>query len=256
MIVTGPTPEEPVIGGSYPPPRGSAPASDEAYIGSDDDRYDDDQQGDWDDEYDEYDDDEGYYDDYDDGGAPRQPMFYVFIGLAALIGGIVIFLLFSLVNNGAGGGSPTPATEFKVFVDSPTPNQRIEIGQPTDVMVRAKASEAITRFELFSQNRSVDSVAVTNPPTSDGTYSATLKLPGYASKGNYAIKVRVTSTSGAHKDSDPVTVIAIEPVGAKPQQVKGKVVADATARQGARRRFAVAKTLTAGTDVVDPRSYD
>lgn len=240
-------PDEPIIGASYPPSGGYGTAQDDH--GADlDAGYSDDDQADWDDEYDEYDED-GYYDEYDDGGAPaRQPMFYVFIGLAALIGGIVIFLLFSLVNNG-GGNNSTPATEFKVFIDSPTPNQRIEIGQPTDVNVRAKSSEAITRFELFAENQSVDSVTVTNPPASDGTYSATLKLPAYGNKGTYHVKVRVTSASGAHKDSDPVTIIAIEPVGAKPQSVKGKVVADATAREGPADDSPVARTLTAGTDV-------
>jgi uncharacterized protein YraI len=242
-------PDEPIIGGSYPSSGAYAPAQDEP-IGDPSAAYNDgDDEAEWDDEYDEYDDDDGYYDDYDDGGTPaRQPMFYVFIGLAALIGGIVIFLLFSLVNNGGGGATP-PATEFKVFVDSPTPNQRIETGQATDVNVRAKSSEAITKFELFADDQSVDLVAVTNPPAADGTYSATLKLPAYDNKGTYHIKIRVTAASGAHKDSDPVTIIAIEPVGAKPQSVKGKVVADATAREGPGDDFPVAKTLTAGTDV-------
>jgi hypothetical protein len=246
-------PDEPVIGGSYPPPGSPIPAQGEPYIGAPP-RFEDEAEA-WDDGDDpgEYDDDQyddDYYDDGYDGEAPaRQPMFYVFIGLAALIGGIIIVLLFSLVN-GSGGGGDTPAsTAFKVFIDSPTPNMRIEIGKPEDVLVRAKASEPITRFELFVGDQPVDALSVTKPSAADDTYSATLRLPGFDKKGNNQIFVRVTAASGEHKDSDKITVIAFEPVGAKPLFIKGKAVADATVREGPGDIFPVVKTLTAGTEV-------
>ena len=207
-------PDEPVIGGSYPPPGRPTSTQGEGYIGAQPPFQDEDEAWEGDDEDDQYDGDD-YYDDGYDGEPPaRQPMFYVFIGLAALIGGIIIVLLFSLVNSGGGGGTdPKASTTFKVFVDSPTPNKRIEIGKPEDVIVRAKASEAITRFELFVGDQAVDSVSVTKPPAADDTYSATLRLPGFDRKGNNSIFVRVTSASGEHKDSEKITVIAIEPVG-------------------------------------------
>ena len=246
-------PDEPVIGGSYTPPGSPISPQGDGYIGAQP-RFED-EDGPWDgeDEDDQYEDDDYYDDGYGDETPARQPMFYVFIGLAALIGGIIIVLLFSLVNSsggdGGGGTDPKASTAFKVFIDSPTPNKRIEIGKPEDVIVRAKASEAITRFELFVGDRAVDSVSVTKPSAADDTYSATLRLPGFDTKGNNLIFVRVTSASGEHKDSDKITVIAIEPVGAKPQFVKGKVVADATVREGPGDTFPVVKTLTAGTEV-------
>jgi len=90
--------DEPVIGATYPPP--PPPPAGEGYIGgSDSAPYDvlgavaDDWDGEegYDDEYDEYDDEydaDSYYDGYEDDVAPaRQPLFYVFVALAALVGG-------------------------------------------------------------------------------------------------------------------------------------------------------------------------
>ena len=243
-------PDEPVIGGSYPPPGRPISTQGEGYIGAQPRFEDEDEAWDGEDEDGQYDDGDYYDDGYDSETPARQPMFYVFIGLAALIGGVIIVLLFSLVNSSGGSGGDTKtSTAFKVFIDSPTPNKRIEIGKPEDVIVRAKASEPITRFELFVDDQAVDSVSVTKPPAGDDTYSATLRLPGFDRKGNNLIFVRVTSASGEHKDSDKITVIAYEPVGAKPLFVKGKVVADAIVRVGPGDTFPVVKTLTAGTEV-------
>lgn len=245
-------PDEPVIGASYPP---NSPAeADEPYIGGgvsaphngdEDDRYDDEYE---DDEYEE----DGYYDDeyYEDAPA-RQPLFYIFIAAAALIGGVVIFLLFSLLSNGGGNNatSTVVAAGFSVLIDSPTQNTRIETNKATDVMVRAKATEPITRFQLLVGTQIVDNQPAPGSPAADGTYSITLKLPAFSQKGENKILVRVTAQSGKTKDSDPVNVVIIEPVGDKPLFVKGKVVADATIREGPGDDFPVVGTLTAGTDV-------
>jgi uncharacterized protein YgiM (DUF1202 family) len=249
-------PDEPVIGASYPPASPGEP--DEPYIGGSVSApyYDDDNDdAGYDDEYyddDQYEDDDGYYDDayYEDAPA-RQPMFYVFIGAAALIGGVVIFLLFTLLSNG-GGSSPAAtaiASGFSVLIDSPTQNARIETNKPTDVMVRAKATEPITRFQLLVGTQIVDNQPAPGSPAADGTYSITLKLPAFSQKGENKILVRVTAQSGHTKDSDPVNIVVIEPVGDKPLFVKGKVVADATIREGPGDDFPVVDTLTAGTDV-------
>jgi hypothetical protein len=203
-----------------------------------------------DDEYYEEEDDEyGYYeDDYDAESPARQPMFYVFVALAALVGGIVVFLLFSLVNNdnkdgGGGGGS----TSFAVKIDSPPKDKRIEIGKSEEVIVQASATESISLFELFVGDRLADSVNVTETPP-DNKYRATLKytLPA---RGNYDLMVKVTSSSGATKESDKVRVIAIEPVGERPQTIRGKVVADTTLRSGPGDSYPEVGTLKAGEEV-------
>jgi len=103
--------DEPVIGATYAPPV-PPPLAQPVYIGAtytdghagtngyaetyDDDEYFDEEP---EDDYDYYEED-----DYDEGAPARQPMFYVFIALAALVGGIVVFLLFSLVHNSDSNG--------------------------------------------------------------------------------------------------------------------------------------------------------
>lgn len=248
--------DEPVIGATYPPPQ---PPAAESYIGApagrsygvigapaeewdSDDGYD---------EYDEYDDeydDETYYDGYEDDVAPaRQPLFYVFVALAALVGGIVVFLLFSIVSgddeNGIGGGS----TELAVQVDSPPRDKRINIGEAEDVTVQATATEPIVRFELFVGDRAVDFVDVTETPE-DNRYRSTLRLV-LDQKGTYELFVRVTASSGATKDSSKVRVIAVEPVGERPQSIKGRAVADTTLRSGPGEDFDEVGTLKAGEEV-------
>lgn len=251
--------DEPVIGGSYSPSAAPPPPalpqyigaqSGEPYIGDPGQQYFDEEAGEYgDDEYDDEDDAYEYYeDDYDSGVPARQPMFYVFVALAALVGGIVVFLLFSVVNNsggddGGGGGD----TKFAVSIDSPPKDQRIQIGKTEEVRVQASATESIARFELFVGDRLADSVDVTETPQ-DNKYRAVLKLV-LPSKGNYDIFVRVTSSSGATKESNKVRVIAIEPVGERPQTIKGKVVADTTMRAGPGDNYPESGTLKAGQEV-------
>lgn len=274
--------DEPVIGGGYAPPAPLPPPSQPVYIGAIGARYDEpgigvigsgyDEPGigydepdsgfhedvgtngyaevdEFEDEY--YEDDDYYEDDgYEDDVPARQPMFYVFIAMAALVGGIVVFLLFSLVNNngtdgGLGGGGG--GTKFAVSIDSPPKDKRIEIGKTEDVTVQASATEAIVRFELFLGDKLVDTVPVTETPA-DNKYRAVMKL-ALTAKGNYEIFVRVTVSSGETKDSSKVRVIAIEPVGERPQTIKGKVVADTTLRVGPGDDFPEAGTLKAGQEV-------
>ncbi|MFN8616171.1 MAG: CARDB domain-containing protein [Dehalococcoidia bacterium] len=246
--------DEPVIGGSYAPaaPPLSPPAAPSIASGI---GYDSEPQASYAangydegfDEDDEYYEDEDEYDEYyDDGGTPaRQPMFYVFIAMAALVGGIVVFLLFSLVNNGggddAGGGG---STKFNVNIDSPQKDKRIEVGKSEDVSIQATATDPISRFELFVGDKLTDSVDVTETPA-DNKYRAILHLT-LQTKGNYDIFVRVTSSNGATKDSSKVRVIGIEPVGERPQTIKGKVATDTTLRTGPGDNFAESGTLKGG----------
>ena len=258
--------DEPVIGGGYAPPAPLPPPQRPVYIGAPAPGYEEEptigfQQAytepAYGDEYaeDEYGDeyyeeeDEYYYDDgYDSEPPARQPLFYVFIALAALVGGIVIFLLFSLVNNNGGDGNGgTGDTKFAVSIDSPPKDKRIEIGKTEDVIVQASATEPIVRFELYVGDKLTDTVQVTETPA-DNKYHAVMRL-ALTSKGNYDIFVKVVATSGATRDSSKVRVIAIEPVGERPQTIKGKVVADTTLRSGPGDTFPEAGNLRAGQDV-------
>jgi len=243
--------DEPVIGGSAPsapplpppafPSAGIGFDQEPQYADDDDDGYADD------DEYYEEDDYDEYYD--DGGGTPaRQPMFYVFIAMAALVGGIVVFLLFSLVNNNGGSDSGgNGGTKFEVKIDAPQKDKRIEVGKSEDVSVLATATEPISRFELFVGDKLSDSVDVTETPA-DNKYSAILHLT-LPAKGNYDIFVRVTASNGATKDSSKVRVIGIEPVGERPQTIKGKVATDTTLRTGPGDSFPESGTLKGGQEV-------
>lgn len=248
--------DEPVIGGSYSPPRSALPPPPPPYIGAAplgepeiasvayaEDEYEDD--GYYDDEY-----EDDYYGDYADDVPARQPMFYVFIAMAALVGGIVVFLLFSLVNNGGDPEAGTPGTgntKFEVQIDSPPKDKRIEIGKVEDVTVQATASDPISRFELFVGEKLTDAIDITETPV-DNKYRAILRL-NLTAKGNYDIFVRVTSSNGSTKDSNKVRVIAIEPVGERPQTIKGKVVADTTLRTGPGEQYSESGTLKGGQEV-------
>ena len=254
--------DEPVIGAGYAPaaPPPLAPPGPPQYIGAAGIGYDGDAEAAYDDSYpdDGYDDDEyyddeeddsyGYYDDYEDTAPARQPMFYVFVALAALVGGIVVFLLFSLVKSGdggdAGGGGDT---KFAVAIDSPVKDKRIEIGKPEEVIVQASATEPISRFELFVGDKLTDTVNVTETPA-DNRYRAVMKFT-LTARGNYELMVKVTASSGATKESSKVRVIAIEPVGERPQTIKGKVVADTTLRAGPGDNYPESGILKAGTEV-------
>lgn len=240
--------DEPIIGATYPPP--PQPPADEVYIGAPGAQPLTGDDEDWDggDEYeDEYGDD--YEEPYFDYDAPpvRQPMFYVFVALAALVGGIVVFLLFSIVSGGGGDGGNGGSTRLEVQVDSPPRDKLINVGEPEDVIVQATATEAIVRFELFVGDRSADFVDVSETPD-DNRYRATLRLV-LDEKGTYEIFVRVTASSGATKDSAKVRVKVVEPVGERPQSIKGRAVADSTLRAGPGEDFAEAGTLKAGEEV-------
>jgi len=278
-------PDEPVIGDSYPPGIGypAAPAPvigavdtvDTGYtdeidmiggydvIGADDaetiigdDTYeaeydaetiigDDTYETEYDDEIDY--DDESYYGDYDDEINPaRQPIFYVFLGIAVLVGGIFIFLLYSLFAGGEENGS-LPTTSFNIVIDQPIPNERIATGADMTIAVRANASEPLVKFELFIQDRAVESAGA-QPPVGDAPYSASFTWR-FNSKGEYTIFVRATSESGATKDSEKVRVVAFEGPGDRPVSITGRVVASVSMRTGPGDDYEAVGTLTAGQTV-------
>ena len=248
-------PDEPIIGGPNPPASsrqgagvGYAPPGDRLDYEDDGD--------DWEaDAYDdEYADDESYparyYEDDYYGAAPaRQPIFYLFLAIAVLVGAGAIVLIFSLVRGGGGGdaaGTPGPA-QFKVSVESPKNNGRVSVGAVTDVNVRATSTEPLARFELLVNDQLAGQVNAT-PPSSGDVYIAVLKTT-FGRKGEYQVAVRVVAQSGAQAVSDTVRVTATEDVGAAPVRVTGKVAAAATLRSGPGAQFDAVGTLNAGQDV-------
>jgi uncharacterized protein YgiM (DUF1202 family) len=243
-----PPDDEPIIGATYAPPAPPPPYEEAEYIGGD--PYAQDTDDEWDEGYDdEYPEEEAYYDDeYYDGAPARQPMFYVFLGLAAVVGGIIIFLLFSMVRGDGDNdpGAPGPV-KFNVLIDSPAKGERIEIGRQQDVTARATSTEPLVKFELLVGGKVVDSIPITETPA-DNTYTATMKT-SFSNRGEYELFVRVTSSSNATKDSEKIKVVAIEPVGDKPQVIKGKVVADVNLRIGPGDEYQQVGTLKAGQEV-------
>jgi uncharacterized protein YgiM (DUF1202 family) len=195
-----------------------------------------------------YDDDGDYA--YDDGyyGEPpaRQPMFYVFIALAGVVLVVLAFLVFSFVHSG--GSSPKQATTgFNVQIDQPLPNQTIVVGTDQSVSVQAKATEAITRIQLYVNDRLVDETDPTDAPA-DGIYRASFKL-NLPSKGDYTIYVRVTAASTATKDSTKVTIHAVEQIGDRPVSVAGKVITPTIARVAPSDNADSVRQLNAGETV-------
>ena len=253
-------PDEPIIGGPTPPASASGSAvgyepvvGDPAEYGDeeawDDEAYVDDEYAEDYDEYgyadeyyaDEY--DEGYY--VDDEPATRQPLFYVFIAAAVLVGVAAVFLLFSFVRGG--NGDDAPVADFRVSVESPRNGDRIEVGAEAVVTVSAAATEEITRFELYVDGELVTGVDATPPATGD-IYHATLKTT-FNQKGEHELWVRVISVSGASKDSDKVRVVVVEDIGERPVRIKGRVLATVTMRTGPGDDFEAAGTLQAGREV-------
>ena len=201
---------------------------------------------------DEYEDEEdayagSYYDGYADEVSPaRQPLFYIFLGVALLVGGIFIFLLFSFFAGGEDAPS-LPDTAFNIVIDQPLANERVATGVDLTIAARANASEPITKFELFIQNSAVDSIDA-QPPAEGAPYSASFTWR-FNSKGEYSIFVRATSESGATKDSDVIKVVAFEGPGDRPVSIAGRVVATVSMRTGPGEDFEAVGTLTAGQQV-------
>ncbi len=229
---------EPVIGATYPP------------ITIGDDGYEDDvADGQW---ADEYGDPQPYdeYDYYEDEAPARQPMFYVFIGLAVILGGLFVVLLFSLFRNDEKeiAADPTAAAAgFQVRINSPAGNERIETGKDTDVVVEATSSEPILKFELVRDKTVIDQVSA-GMPNANQVYTGKLKLR-LDKKGEYKLVVRVTSQSGATHESPSVTVVAIEPIGEKPTSIRGKVIALVNLRTGPGEQFEAVGQLQPNTEV-------
>jgi hypothetical protein len=260
-------PDEPIIGGSHPPT--NDPHDLQGYIGEEADEAEWD---DWEDEgsaspaggpvigsddY-EYGYDEGeeeYYGDEYYGDEPaRQPIFYVFIAAALVVGALFVFLLFALFTGG--DDEPTPADpRFNVTVDSPRNNDRVNIGEQVQVQVRATSTEQIALLELFVEGRSVGQQLFTEPPANE-VYSATLTTV-FDAPGRYRLSVRAQTISGASSDSGDVVVVAVETIDERPQQITGEIITTVNARSGPGDDYPSTRILEPGEQVIiEGRSPD
>ncbi|MBI2765547.1 MAG: hypothetical protein HYX53_06495 [Chloroflexi bacterium] len=247
-------PDEPVIGAVLPPPPPGIPAAPTL------DPYDEELDGggyapedEWEDEYDDGYEEEPYYDDYYDDAPARQPMFYVFVGLAALIGAAVVFLLFTVVRNNNDGGNagaipPTAAAKIVVAITSPAAGDRVNTATDQTVSVQAKGTDRLVKFQLFVQDAAVDEVAAKDPST-EGVYTASLRYR-LDRRGEYTLFVRATSTTGATKDSDKIKISGIEDIGNKPADIRGRISATANLHNAPNDQSPSILTLNPGQDVV------
>lgn len=270
-------PDEYVIGETYPqasaPPSGgdAAPRIGEtpadrwgrpvtpvddtpADYDDDDDDYDgepyeqQEEDGDYEDEYEPEIGSSYYYDDWED--APqRQPIFYVFIGIAVLLGALFVFLLFNLFDSNGDGETPLGSIDpaFNITIDSPIAEERVQVNQEIDVFIRANSNEQIVRIELLSNDEIVDSTEFATPPE-DGVYSPTL-IVRFPRTGSYELQARAISQSGATKVSVKVPLSAVELVDQQPATLAGEVITTVNARTGPGEEYPTARTFDAG-DIV------
>lgn len=255
-----PPPDEPIIGGpppapsppSFPPVTGQESSAYAPPVVYDDDGYTEDgYEDEWADEYtDEPDDGYDFYDEYQDAPPARQPIFYVMVALAAVVGAVVVFFLFMVVrNNGGSDKTPTATAQFSVLIDSPQNNARVEVNKEQTFTIRAKSNEPLNKISLMVDGKEAasDDVSTEQRP-SDGVYDATLKTK-FSENREYKVAVQVSGVSGAQHESQPITIIGFEPVTGGPPTVKGNVVATVGARTGPGDAFDVVQTLNAGDQV-------
>jgi hypothetical protein len=201
-------------------------------------------------EDDAYEEDQEYYPrGYYDEQPTRQPMFYVVLGLAALIGVGVVAVLFTLVRSGDDddGLAATPLAEFNVQIVSPRAGERVNTGKSIEFSVQANSNEDISRFELYIDDSVADRVNAV-APTSGAIYTTTLKTV-FDKRGNHSIFVRVYSVSGASKDSEKLTLSVVAEAGDNLPTVEGRVIATATLRLLPSEEADAAGTLEPGETV-------
>ena len=147
----------------------------------------------------------GYY------GATRRSLgrtaaAYFFTLAALVIGGILIFLLFRVLNeDGAEPVAPTPvpiAPEARI--ESPTPGYRHTVDEELAVIASVVSGEDIVRFELLITGIIADQVN-TSRLTAENTYAAVLTAR-FEAAGFYNLVVRAYTASGVEILSDPIQV--------------------------------------------------
>ena len=151
----------------------------------------------------------GYY------GATRRSLgrtaaAYFFTIAALVIGGILIFLLFRVLNDN-GDEPPVEPTPVEVTpearIETPSPGQRLTVDEELTVIVSVVSGEDIVRFELLITGITKDQV-FTSRVTAENTYAAVLTAR-FEAAGVYDLVVLAYTASGDEIQSDPIQVVVV-----------------------------------------------
>jgi hypothetical protein len=246
---------EPVIGGSradYGDANDFDEGFDDEYIGAPvaappetgigDDAWYEGEEDPYQDPYDDY-----FYDEYYENEPARQPLFYVFIGLAVILGAVFVFFLYNAFSGGDDSVPAAPTPDFNVAIEGIENDQRITVNEDVEVRLAANATEQIVLLELLLEGDAVDEVEFNEPPA-DGIYRATLTF-SVEETGTYALAARATSESGAQRTSNDIRVVAVESIDGRPVRITAEAVTNANTREGPGDEFPAVRTLSPGTVV-------
>ena len=190
----------------------------------------------------------GYY-----GATNRSPgrtaAIYLFTIVALAVGGVLIFLLFQVLSDNGDDPPPlTPTPEPVVAearIESPTPGERVIVGEDVTVIVRVVSAEEIVRFELV-ESGIVRDQEFSGRVTGENTYGAVL-TNRFEAAGAYDLVVRAYTATGGQIVSDAVRVEAIPPTPETPVAViTADVVALTSLRMGPGEAYNQAGTLEPG----------
>ena len=188
----------------------------------------------------------GYY------GATRRSLgrtaaAYFFTIAALVIGGILIFLLFQVLNDN--GDEPPPPTPVPITpearIEAPAPGQRLTVDEELAVIVSVVSDEDIVRFELLITGIIKDQV-FTSRITAENTYAAVL-TGRFEAAGVYNLVVRAYTASGEEIQSDPIQVVVMpEPEETAVPRTTAEVVGVTELRTGPSGEYNQAGTLEPG----------
>jgi len=186
---------------------------------------------------------------------PRSPMFFVLLVLGIALMGAFLFLLYTLLQDDGGSGGQAIEVEIGVIIDSPSNDQRFDVGTDAQVFARSQSNEAIDLFVIFVNGQQVTEQPAV-PGDLSGEYRAVLTIH-FNEVGSYELLVRAVSESGVEQDSQVVTVIAIEPDNGQPDFLIGLIIAGVNLREGPDESFPRVATLEPDDEVrVIGRSQD
>ncbi|MFN0095902.1 MAG: hypothetical protein ACKVVT_14145 [Dehalococcoidia bacterium] len=183
---------------------------------------------------------------YDERTHASHPAFFIFVGLAVIVGAGAIFTLYSFIRNTDEDSGPTPTpvvvtTGLRAAILSPRTGTRVEAGKVQDFAIEVVSPQhAVTRYALFVNNEVAAIIEEVPPPTGD-TYVAQMRYE-FLQRGEYSVFVRVSTADGTFHDSPPITVIGQEAPGESARGLAGRVVARANVVAGPGPQFAVLGT--------------
>lgn len=161
----------------------------------------------------------GYY-----GATNRSPgrtiAIYFFTLVALAIGGVLIFLLFQVLNDEPDvivDPPPPPPVDTEASIETPAPGSTVPVGEDTAVIVRVVSGEEIVRFELLVSGIVTDQ-EFSGRVTGENTYAAVLSAR-FEAAGAYDLVVRAYTASGEQIVSEPIRVRATPPPEEAPRVV-------------------------------------